>query len=72
MEQKKICPFLSTEDKKVHCLKEQCQLWYSEADESESSLSPANCAVTYLPQVVLEISNNTRMIKASMEETVAI
>jgi hypothetical protein len=63
---------MSTEKKTVQCLKEKCQLWFSEPYETESSLSPANCAVAYLPQLVLEISNNTRLIKASMEETVAI
>lgn len=72
MEKERICPFMSMEDKTVHCLKERCQLWFSETQETESSLSPANCAVAYLPQLMLEISNNTRLIKASMEETIAI
>ena len=72
MEQEKICPFMSTEGEKAHCLKERCQLWFSESHESESSLSPSNCSLAYLPQLVLEISNNTRLIKVSMEETLAL
>jgi hypothetical protein len=72
MEQKKMCPFLSSADKKVNCLKEECQLWFVEAQGIESSLSPANCALAHLPMLVLEISNHTRLIRGSMEESVAI
>jgi len=72
MEQTKICPFMSTEDKKVRCLKERCQLWYSESPASELSLGVSNCSLASLPLLVLEISNNTRLMKASMEDSVAI
>ena len=72
MEETKICPFMSSEDKKVNCLREQCQLWFVEAQGFESSLSSANCALAHLPMLVLEISNNTRLIRGSMEDSVAI
>ena len=72
MEQTKICPFMSSEDEKVNCLKEECQLWFVEGEGIQSSLNPANCALAHLPLLVLEISNNTRLIKGSMVESVAI
>jgi len=72
MEQSKICPFMSSEDKKVICLREECQLWFVEGEGIESSLSPANCALAHLPLLALEISNNTRLIRGSMEESIAI
>jgi hypothetical protein len=72
MEQTKICPFMSSKAEKVNCLREECQLWFVEAQGFESTLSPANCALAHLPLLVLEISNHTRLIRGSMEETVAI
>jgi hypothetical protein len=72
MEQAKICPFMSGEAKKVNCLREECQLWFVESEGIESSLNPANCALAHLPLLVLEISNNTRLIRGSMVESVAI
>ena len=72
MEQPKMCPFMSSEEKKVSCLREECQLWFVEAQGFESSLNPANCALAHLPLLVLEISNNTRLIRGSMAESVAI
>jgi hypothetical protein len=72
MEQAKICPVMSGEAKKVNCLREECQLWFVESEGIESSLNPANCALAHLPLLVLEISNNTRLIRGSMVESVAI
>ena len=72
MEQAKICPFMSGEAKKVRCLREECQLWFVESEGNEFSLNPANCALAHLPLLVLEISNNTRLIKGSMVESIAI
>jgi hypothetical protein len=72
MEKTKICPFMSTEDEKVNCLREECQLWFVESVGTRSSLNPANCSLAHLPLLVLEISNNTRLIKGSMVESVAI
>ena len=72
MEQGKICPFMSTGDRKVSCLREECQIWFSEDPEKGSSLSQANCSLAYLPQVTLEIATHTRLIRGSMEDSVAI
>jgi hypothetical protein len=72
MEQSRICPFMSTEDKKVRCLRERCQLWFSESPGGETLLGLSNCSLACLPLLVLEISNNTRLMKASMEDSVAI
>ena len=72
MEQTKMCPFMSSEDKKVNCLREECQLWFVEAQGIESSLNPANCALANLQLLVLEISNHTRLIRGSMAESIAI
>lgn len=72
MEKEKVCPFMSNGSEKVKCLKEECQIWFCQDEKSDSALTPANCAVAYLPQVVLEIATHTRLIKASMEERVAI
>ena len=72
MERTKMCPFMSGEDKKVNCLREECQLWFVEAGGIESALNPANCALAHLPLLVLEISNHTRLIRGSMAESVAI
>ena len=72
MEQTRICPFMSSEDKKVNCLREECQLWFVEGEGIESTLNPANCALAHVPLLVLEISNNTRLIRGSMERSVAI
>jgi len=72
MEQMKMCPFMSSEDKKVNCLRDERQLWFVEGEGIEFSLNPANCAVAHLPLLFLEISNNTRLIRGSMEESVAI
>jgi hypothetical protein len=72
MEQAKVCPFMSSEEKKVNCLREECQLWFVESQGLESSLNPANCALAHLPLLALEISNHTRVIRGSMEESVAI
>jgi streptogramin lyase len=72
MEQTKICPFMSSEDKKVNCLREECQLWFVESEGIESSLNPANCALAHLPLLVSEISNHTRLIRGSMVESIAI
>lgn len=72
MEQSKTCPFMSTDDKKVKCLRGKCQLWFSASPGAEPYLGLSNCAVAYLPNLVQEILNNTRLMKASMDETVAI
>jgi len=72
MEESKICPFMSHEGEKVRCLKERCQLWFAENPGSDLSLGMSNCSLACLPNLVLEISNNTRLMKDSMEETVAI
>ena len=72
MEQSRICPFMSNGDEKVKCLKERCQLWFTESPGGELSLGTSNCSLACLPLLVLEISNNTRLMKASMEDTVAI
>jgi hypothetical protein len=72
MEENRICPFMSSEDEKVRCLKERCQLWFTESPGGELSLGVSNCSLACLPILVLEISNNTRLMKDSMEETVAI
>ena len=72
MKRNKICPLMSTEDTKVTCVKEKCQLWFAENPGNALSERMANCALVYLPRLVVEISNNTRLIKASMEESVAI
>ena len=72
MEQSKVCPFMSAGGKKVKCLMEECQLWFTESPGGELTLGLSNCAVAHLPLLALEISNNTRLMKASMEERVAI
>jgi acyl-CoA thioesterase len=72
MEQVKVCPFMSTSEKQVACLQDRCQIWFREDQDRESSLNPANCSLAYLPQVVLEIAAHTRLIRGSMEESIAI
>ncbi len=72
MEKTRICPLMSSEQEKVNCLREECQLWFVERQGIESSLKPANCALAHLPLLVLEISNNTRLIRGSMAESIAI
>ena len=72
MEQNKVCPFMTGGGKRVSCLKEECQLWFTESPGEETKLGLSNCAVAHLALLVLEISNNTRLMKASMEESIAI
>jgi len=72
MEQSRICPFMSNEGEKVKCLRERCQLWFAESPGSDLSLGMTNCSLACLPILVLEISNNTRLMKGSMEDSVAI
>ena len=72
MEESGICPFMSREDQKVRCVKERCQLWFTESPGNELSLGLSNCSLACLPTLVLEISNNTRLMKDSMEDSVAI
>ncbi len=72
MEEGKVCPFMSTGDRKVNCIKGECQIWFSEDPEKDSSLSQANCSLAYLPQVIVEIAAHTRLIRSSMEDSVAI
>jgi hypothetical protein len=63
---------MSDGKKKVNCLKEECQLWFTEAPSGETMLGLSNCALAHLPLLVLEIATNTRLMKASMVESVAI
>ena len=72
MEQGKICPFMSTAKSKVPCMRQECQIWFSEDPERDSSLNQANCSLAYLPQVALEIATHTRLIRGSMEDSIAI
>jgi hypothetical protein len=72
MEKDRICPFMSTGDQKVSCLRDECQVWFREEKDSESSLSRANCALAYLPQLVLEVATHTRLIRASTEDSIVI
>ncbi len=72
MTENKICPFMSNGETKVDCLREKCQIWFVETQGIESSLNPANCALAHLPLLALEISNNTRLMKESMVESIAL
>ncbi len=72
MAETKICPFMSNGEDHVDCLREKCQLWFVETQGIDSSLNPANCAVAHVPLLALEISNNTRLMRDSMVESIAL